>query len=98
MSATCGVANALRKSPSALGFAVGTEIFEVDGAILLPNRFARFLVERDDELRVAAIEIHDQQVAVEDRRRAGAAVMVALDVAPFPQHLAALRIETGRAR
>ena len=49
-----------------------------------PDRLARALVERDDELMVAAVEVHDQQVAEEDRRRAGAAEVVALEVAPLP--------------
>ena len=46
---------------------------------------------------VAAIEVHDEQVLEQDRRGAGAAIVIALQVAPFPERLAGLRVETGGA-
>ena len=60
----------------------------VDVAVLLPDRLARVLVERDHVLIVKPVEGHDQQVADQDRRRAGSAEMVALQVGPRPQRLA----------
>ena len=54
--------------------------------------------EGDDELRVAAIEIHDQQIAINNRRRTRAPVVVALQIAPFPNHFPARRVQAGRAR
>ena len=68
-----------------LGLAVGAKVLEVNGALLLPDRLAGLLVQRDDELVVAAVEVQEEQVAVEDGRGAGAAEMIALDVAPRPR-------------
>ena len=55
------------------------------------------LVERDDVLHVAAVEVHDQQVAEDNRRRARAAEVIALEIAALPDHLAGLRVERRRA-
>src|SRR5262249_7935565 len=48
----------------------------------------RRLVERHDVLVVVAVEVDDQQVAVEDRRGAGTAPVVAGQVAARPEDLA----------
>ena len=93
----CGVANALRKSPSAFGLPSGVEILEVDRPRRPPHGLAGVLVERDDVLVVAAVEVHEQQVAEEDRRRAGAAKVIALEVAALPEHLPRLGIDRGGA-
>ena len=45
---------------------------EVVRAVGLPDGAARLLVERHGVLHVVAVEVHDQQLAVEDRRRARA--------------------------
>ena len=97
-SMMCGVAKALRKSPSAFGLPSAAEVLEVDRARRLPHGLAGVLVERDDVLHVNAVEVHDQQVAEEDRRRAGAAEVIALEVAPLPEHLAGARIDRRGAR
>ena len=47
---------------------------------------------------VDAVEVHDQQIAEDDRRRAGAAEVIALEVAARPEHLAGLRVERRGAR
>ena len=70
---TCGVENALRKSPSACGLPSGPRSSKVDRPRRLPHGLAGVLVERDDVLVIAAVEVHDQQVAEQDRRRPGAA-------------------------
>ena len=78
--------------------AVGAKVLEIYGPIRLPDRAAGLLVERDDELVVAAVEVEEKQVAIEDRRGAGAAEVIALNVASRPKHPAGLRVEAGRAR
>src|SRR5437868_4444793 len=45
----------------------------VDVAIFFPDSFARFLIKGDDELHVVTVEVHDQEILPEDRRRAGPA-------------------------
>ena len=53
---------------------------EVGRAIGLPDRLAGVLVQGREILHVDAVEVQDQQVAVEDRRGAGAAEMIAVQV------------------
>src|SRR5712691_5656603 len=48
------------------------QILEIDGSLGLPNRLPSTLVKRHHELTVAAIKVHQQQVAEQDRRRSGA--------------------------
>ena len=80
-----------------LDLAVRVDVLEIHRPRRLPHRLARPLVERDDVLHVAAVEVHDEQVAEEDRRRAGAAEVVALEIAALPDHLAGRRVDRGRA-
>src|SRR5262249_1264467 len=56
-------------------------------AVGLPGGLARVLVQGDDVLQVIAVVGHDQQVLVNDRRRAGAAPVVARQVTAFPDRL-----------
>src|SRR5688572_10279957 len=79
-----------------LRLAVGLEVLEIDRAGRLPDGLAGALVEGNDVLHVDAVEVHDQQVAEEDRRRAGAAEVIALEVAPLPERLARAGVERGR--
>ena len=51
-----------------LGFAVRSEIFIIDRALLPPNCLAGLFIERHNKLMIAAVEIHDQQIVEEDRR------------------------------
>src|SRR5262249_34343633 len=46
-----------------LRFAVGTEILVVNRTIYFPHGRAGVFVQGDDELRVTAVEIHQQQIA-----------------------------------
>ena len=50
-----------------LRLSVRSEVLEVNRAIDLPHRLAGAFVERDDKLVIAPVEIHDQQIAVENR-------------------------------
>ena len=70
---------------------------EVDRAVGFPDRFAGQLVERHDVLHVASVDVKNQQLAEQNRRRAGPLVMIAFEIAPRPEHGAAGRIQTGRA-
>lgn len=80
------------------GFAdVAVEGAEVDRAVGFPDRLAGQLVERHDVLHVASVDVKDQQLAEQDRRRAGPLVMIALEIAPRPKHGPAGRIQAGRA-
>ena len=85
----------LAKVTVRLGLAVRGEILEVDRPRRPPHRLARVLVERDDVLMIAAVEVHQQQVAEQDRRRTRTAKVVALEVAALPDHLARLGIDRG---
>ena len=97
-STTCGVANALRKSPSAFGLPSGSRSLKSIDRWRLPDRLSGLLVERDDVLDVAAVEVHEQQVPEDDRRRPGAAKVIALEIAARPQHLAGRGVERRGAR
>ena len=88
----------LAKIAVRLDLAVGREILEIDRPLGTPHRFPGALVQGDHELFVAAVEVHDEQVAEQERRRAGAAKVVALDIAPLPQHPARFGVDRGRAR
>src|SRR5207249_3841345 len=87
----------LAQVPLRLRLAVRVEVFEINRAFPLPDRFAGLLVQRDHELMVAPVEIDDEQSPVKNRRRTRAAVMVADEVMPFPKDLACLRFEAGCA-
>ena len=80
-----------------LRFAVCIEVLEIDRALLPPDGFSGLFVEGDHELVIAPVEIHDQQIAVENRRRAGTAIMIAHEIAPFPKHFARFRVQTSRS-
>ena len=83
-----------------LRLALGVEVLVVDRAIGLPDGAAGFFVERDDELKIAPVEMHQQQIAVENRRGAGRAEMVADKIRALPKHLARRGVEArgaGRA-
>ena len=96
-SMMCGVAKALRKSPSAFGLPSGPRSLKSIERGVVHTVLPVFLSSADDVLHVTAVEVHDQQVAEDDRRRAGAAVVIALEVAPLPEHLAGARIDRRRA-
>src|SRR5688500_12132055 len=53
------------------------QIFKINRTISLPNCLACLFIEGDDILVIAAVEIHDQQVLVENWRRTSAAKMIA---------------------
>ena len=84
--------------PFRLGLAVRALVLKVHRPRRLPHGLAGVLVEADDVLLIAAVEVHQQQVLEDDRRRAGAAIVVALEIAPFPQHLAGTGVDRRRAR
>src|SRR5688572_24363703 len=50
------------------GFAVGAEVFVVDGTLLLPDGLSGLLIERDDELMIASVKVHDEQITEKDGR------------------------------
>src|SRR5262245_23286124 len=77
-------------------FSVRVEVLKVYRSLRQPNRLAGLFVQRSDELMVATVEVHDQQVAEDDRRRSGAAKMIALDVSALPQNFEAVRVDAGR--
>ena len=81
-----------------LGFAVGLDVFVVNGAVHFPHGFPGRFIQRDDELRVAAVEGEDEQVLPQDRRASCASEMVADKVPPLPQHLAARGVQRGDPR
>src|SRR5499426_3693032 len=88
----------LAKVPVGGDLSVRVDVLKVYRSLRHPDRLAGLFVQRDDELMVAAIEMHDQQIAEDDRRRTGPAKMVAFDVSTLPENLEALRINAGRAR
>src|SRR6185295_11738830 len=88
----------LAKVALRLRLSVGPDVPEVDRALRAPDRLPGALVERDHELMVASVEVHDQEIAEDDGRRAGAAEMVAFEVAPLPQHLSRARVDGGGSR
>src|SRR5262249_44542517 len=59
---------------------------------------AGLLVESHHKLVVAAIKVHDEQIAVENRRRACPAEMIADEVPSGPKHFPCPRVQTSRAR
>src|SRR5208282_2044929 len=69
----------------------------VDVAISFPDGLAGGLVQGDKVLQVETVEREDEQVAVQDRRRAGSAVVVARQIAPLPEDRARRGVETGSA-
>src|SRR5215510_2658466 len=88
----------LAKIPVGGYLSVRVDVLKVYRSLRQPDCLTGLFVQRDDELMVAAVEVHDQQVAEDDRRRPGAAKMVALDVTALPKYFEALRIDAGRAR
>ena len=66
-------------------------------AILLPHRLAGDFVQARGVLFIVAIEEQKQPVFINDRRRRGAAPMIARQIVPRPQNLAALRVDAGGA-
>ena len=43
-----------------LGFAIFVEVLVVDGSVDFPDSFSRKFIESDDELGIAAVEVHDE--------------------------------------
>ena len=56
------------------------------------------LVQGDDVLAIAAVEVQDEQVLVDERRRAGPAEVIADEVGALPDHLARLGVEAAVVR
>ena len=81
----------------AVGFFQLRVTVHLTGAPSLPSEPAGALVERGDELPVAAVHVKDQQVVPEDRRAAGTVFVHHPQVLVGPKHLAALGVETGRS-
>ncbi len=77
------------------GFAIAVEVFVVNGAVRFPNGLPGFLVEGGDELKVAAVEVHDEQVVPEDGAGACASEVVADKVGSLPENVTCARIECG---
>ena len=75
------------------------ELGIIQRARSLPHRLAGRGVQRDDVLHVAAVHVDDHGVAKEHRRtgRPRAGFVVAIQIAPLPQHLAGGSIHTRRA-
>jgi antitoxin component of MazEF toxin-antitoxin module len=93
----CGVG--LAPVPVGLGLAGRrVDVGEVRAAICLPHRLAGHLVESHHVLEVAAVVVQDQQVAVEKRRRARSAEVIADLVGALPQHLAGHGIQAAQPR
>ena len=69
----------------------------VDRTVGFPDGPAGVFVQSDDVLHVAAIDVDEEQVLEQDRRRTGAFVMVAIQVAARPQNSAARRVQASRA-
>ena len=78
-----------------LGVAIGRAV--VDVPILAPHGLAGRLVEGDHILQVETVEGHDQQVAVDDGRRAGTAEVVAGKILAGPENLSRFGVEAGGA-
>src|SRR4051812_34025801 len=55
---------------------VSIQILVVHGAIRLPHRLSRSLVERDHILEIRAVEIHDHEVTPKNRGRARTTIMI----------------------
>src|SRR5215813_3631101 len=80
--------------------AVRFDVTKIYRAVGSPDGFPSALIESDDELLIAAVKIHDKQIAKKNRRRSRAAKMIALDVAPLPQNIERVCIDAcgaGRA-
>ena len=73
-------------------------ILEIKTPWRVPDRFSRPLVEGRNVLAIGAVERQDQEVLIEERRRAGGPVMVADEIGPLPDHVARRRVETGDVR
>lgn len=43
-----------------LGFAIFVEVLVIDGSVDFPDGFSREFIEGDDELGIAAVEVHDE--------------------------------------
>jgi len=69
----------------------------IDRAIGLPDGLARVLVQGDDVLDIASVDVDQEQVLEQDRRRTGALVMIAIQVAARPEDSARCRVQAGRA-
>ena len=96
----CDLAGGEGLAPVAFGrrFAVGAEILVVHRAILAPHRLSGALVEGDQELVITAVEIQKQEIAVQDWRGAGAAIVIADEIATLPAHLAVCGVEARDSR
>src|ERR1043166_8458737 len=87
----------LAKIAFRFGFALRPKILEIDGALVSPDCFPGLFVQRNDELMVAAVEVHQEQIPEKDGRRASAAIVVALEIPSFPEHSGGTSVETGGA-
>src|SRR6266699_1672305 len=87
----------LAEVPFGIRRAIRPEILEINGPVLLPDRPASFLVERDNKLPISAIEVQDQQITIGNGRGASASEMIALYILPLPEHFAGLCVEADGA-
>ena len=69
----------------------------VDVTVGLPDGMAGVFVEGDHILHVDAVELNDQQIAVQNGRGGGAAEMIADKIAALPQFFTSLSVEAGGA-
>ena len=74
------------------------EVLKIDAAVGLPDGLSRLLIQGDDVLAVAAVEVQDQQILVNKRRRAGTSKVIADEIGALPEHLARLGVQTGVVR
>src|SRR5260370_17110880 len=62
----------LAEVPFGIGRAIRPEILEINRTFLLPDRPASSLVDRDNKLHITAIQVKDEQIAIENWRGASA--------------------------
>ena len=80
------------------GFAIFVEVLVVDGSVDLPDSFSGKFIESDDELGIAAVEVHDEQIFPEDGRGTSATVVIADEIGSLPEFCACFGVEASGAR
>ena len=80
-----------------LGFAIFVEVLVVDGSVDFPDSFSRKFIESDDELGIAAVEVHDEQIFPEDGRGSRATVVIADEIGSLPEFCACFGVEASGA-
>src|ERR1051325_6405497 len=58
--------------------AIGIKVLVIHRPVFLPHGSPGLFIQSNDELMVAAVKIHDQQVLINNRRRTCTSVMIAL--------------------